>query len=490
MKIKLIIRLFLFAFLIPACAWAQEEEKDKNDYQKIFDEFSDSINQEFDDFESKNDSIFYHFLLDSWKEYHLVKDEPLTIPKPKVQPRIDSNDELKIKETKPKIIRKTILEDSGRQIKYQLVPKSYNTIKHAPVFSTFSFYGSVIDTPILSSKPRLTGGEINKNQIANYFRENADNEELITAIYHLKKQAIDKNLNAWGNLSILQEASMVYYTTNNERILFIWLALVKTGYDAIVGYNNKDIYLLVNFDISVYYTYYLNKDGKNYYLITLPGQIAKQESLVSFTNEYPATLNPVSLIISTYPLLASNPKTRDLCYNNKTLNINYNQNIVDFYNNYPACELSVYFGLAPSKLVMESFEIFFDPIFKGINDSEKLLILLDFVQTAFPYGSDDTQFGAENYLFAEETIANNYSDCEDRAILLAQLIRHFTALNAIGLVFSGHVSLAVTIPDDIEGTYVEYNNSKYYIADPTYIGAKLGMMMPEYENEQAEIINF
>ena len=419
-----------------------------------------------------------------------MKDQPLTIPKPKVQPRIKREDKPIIKEIKPKTRRKTILEDSGQQIQYQSIPSSYNNMEHAPVFSNISFYGSTIEVSKIKTKPLLTVGEISKKQIADFFRENADNKELITAIYHIKMQAAEKDLNAWGYVQLLQEASSVYYTNSNDRILFTWFALFKSGFDAIVGYNNKEVFLLVNFDLPVYNTSYFNKEGKNYYLITLPGQTANQESIVSYENEYPETLDPVSLIIRENPLLTSNLKTRVLHYNNKKVSINYNQNIVDFYNNYPDCELSVYFRPPPSSLAIESLNSYFNPIFKELTDSERLVILLDFVQNAFPYGSDDDQFGKENYLFAEETIANHFSDCEDRSILFAQLIHHYTALNAIGLVFPGHVSIAVNIPEGIEGTYVEHHNEKYYVADPTYIGAKPGMIMPEFENARPEIIEF
>ncbi|RLD44812.1 MAG: hypothetical protein DRI89_02680 [Bacteroidetes bacterium] len=467
-----------------------QEDSTENDYQKEFDNFLNASQQEFDNFKSKNDSIFYQFLLDNWKEYELLLDEPRTTPKPKEQPKIDARDANLIKEIKPKIKTKTIRENTDQQIQLQLPPKEYKSMGHAATYSTVSFYGSDIDVPIVNTQSLPTEAELNQKQIANFFRENADNTELIAAVYHIKEQAIAKNLNAWGYLRLLQEASVVYFKKQNDRVLFTWLALLKTNYDAIVGYSDNDIFLLVHFDVPAYYISNFEKDGKRYYITPLPGQTDRQKPIVSYEGEYPESLKPVSLHISDNPLLAADQKTREIHYKDQTIPINYNQNMVDFYNNYPACELAIYFPPPLSQLALESLNIYFDPVLRGKTKTEKASILLDFVQTGFPYRTDEQQFGKENYLFAEESIFNEFSDCEDRSVLLAQLIEYFTDLNTIGLVFPGHVSLAVAIPEEIEGTYINYNGSHYYICDPTYIGSKLGMMMPEFEKIQAEIIDF
>jgi len=129
-------------------------------------------------------------------------------------------------------------------------------------------------------------------------------------------------------------------------------------------------------------------------------------------------------------------------------------------------------------------------LLKNKTDTEKVNFLLDFIQHAIDYQTDEKQFGSENYLFAEETICYPYADCEDRTVLLSQLVREYTGLNTIAIVYPNHVSLAVNISENFEGAYVEHDNNKYYMADPTYIGAKLGMVMPEFENVVPEIIEF
>jgi hypothetical protein len=62
----------------------------------------------------------------------------------------------------------------------------------------------------------------------------------------------------------LQEATSVKVNSINEQVLLAWTALLKTGYDARIGYSKKDIYLFVNYDTPVFYKLYLSKGGQKY----------------------------------------------------------------------------------------------------------------------------------------------------------------------------------------------------------------------------------
>ncbi|MDR1348574.1 MAG: hypothetical protein LBJ63_09155, partial [Prevotellaceae bacterium] len=92
--------------------------------------------------------------------------------------------------------------------------------------------------------------------------------------------------------------------------------------------------------------------------------------------------------------------------------------------------------------------------------------------------------------FAEETIASAYSDCDDRAILFAQLVRRLLGLPVV-LIYYPQIHLATAIQFDnptTEGDYVMVDGKKYLICDPTFIHANLGMSMPDLRNVAVEII--
>jgi len=469
---------------------ARAQADTTNEFQKEFDTFKTDIQQEFEAFKSKNDSIFYRFLLENWKEYELMKDERKVVPKPKVQPRIDTTAPREFQEIKSLNKRKTMLEDTGLQIQYHMVPNKYNDIGYAKRFSTLDFYGSKIEMPEVNTTHGLAEEKVSQIQIAEFFRDNASDDALLDAIYSLKKQAADKGFNAWGYVRLLQEASAHYFNTLNERVLFSWLAMLKTGYDVKVGFNDKDVFLMAGFDVPVYYLSYLHNDGKKYYLTHFPGQTEKQASVVTFPESYPGDMQPVSLVVYENPYFPPETMKKIFNYKSQKIKLTYNRNMVDFYETYPDCELPVYFPPPPSKTALKSLTAYFKPLLKGKTQTEQVAILLDFVQMALPYKSDEDQFDKEKYFFTEETIAGNYSDCEDRAILLGHLVQYFTGLQSIGLVFPGHVSLAVNLPENIEGSYVKHHDSRYYVCDPTYLGSKPGMLMSGYENKQPEIVDF
>ena len=115
-------------------------------------------------------------------------------------------------------------------------------------------------------------------------------------------------------------------------------------------------------------------------------------------------------------------------------------------------------------------------------------ILLEFVQQKIKYFIDQKQFGREKYFFAEETLYYPGADCEDRTVLLAKLIRRYTKLKSIGLLYKEHVSLAVALGDIQGSKQFIYKNINYYNCDPTYLGAKCGEVMPQLRNITPEFV--
>ena len=91
-------------------------------------------------------------------------------------------------------------------------------------------------------------------------------------------------------------------------------------------------------------------------------------------------------------------------------------------------------------------------------------------------------------MFANETLYYPYSDCEDRSLLYATLVKDLLGLDVVLLDYPEHIATAVKFNDDIEGDCVLINNEKYLICDPTYIGADIGICMPQYREIGAQVI--
>ena len=125
---------------------------------------------------------------------------------------------------------------------------------------------------------------------------------------------------------------------------------------------------------------------------------------------------------------------------------------------------------------------------EGLSERDAVNKLLQFVQTALVYEYDDKVWGGDRAFFAEETLYYPYADCEDRSVLFSRLVRDLVGLNVVLLYYPGHLATAVAFSEDVAGDYLVYENQRYIVCDPTYIGAPVGRTMPNMNNQEAQII--
>lgn len=125
---------------------------------------------------------------------------------------------------------------------------------------------------------------------------------------------------------------------------------------------------------------------------------------------------------------------------------------------------------------------------QDLGEQEAANRILRFIQMGFPYATDDEQFHREKYFYFEESLYYAKNDCEDRAIFYAYLVHEILGLDVHLIQFTGHECTAVAFHEPVEnGTSYEYKGKKFYICDPTYIGAKIGKCMPSYAKESPQI---
>lgn len=166
----------------------------------------------------------------------------------------------------------------------------------------------------------------------------------------------------------------------------------------------------------------------------------------------------------------------------------FNKNLVGFFKYYPQTNIKVYFEALTSAETEYALIKSLKPIIENKTEAEAVNILLRFVQKAFKYKTDDVQFGREKYLLMEETLYYPYSDCEDRSIFFAYLVKKLVGLDVVGLDYPGHIATAVKFSNNFSGDYIVRNNKKYMVCDPTYINSKLGMAMPKFKKLKPKIV--
>ncbi|HNW74890.1 MAG TPA: hypothetical protein PKN44_14770, partial [Bacteroidales bacterium] len=134
----------------------------------------------------------------------------------------------------------------------------------------FNYYGQWIDLQAANDLPGVSS--IYASAIINYYKAYCANRSLVQAGSEIGKAADDLILNDWGYLYLLINASAQLYPLMNDRVLFVWMTLMKNEFDVRVGHDLKNIYLLVNFDGRVFNKQYANISERKYYIYAFPGQ--------------------------------------------------------------------------------------------------------------------------------------------------------------------------------------------------------------------------
>jgi len=444
-------------------------------YAQSFENFKRSEINAFQEYKDKKDTEFSHYLKIQWQEYTSQysqalyrKKKPQAIPhtRPKkiksVGPIISIKIE-KIKPQKPKVKIKTLKQDIH-----------------------FLFFGEDIGFNIDKNYKKARFYPQSQVGISNFFNTLAlSNYE--STLNDLKRVKKTLNLNDWGLYLLIQDLSKQLYSYEDERKLFSWFFFNKLGYEVKIGISSKHVVLMHYSDKIIYSTPNYEFNKKKYYVISKYAQEFSHK-VYTYKQNYPGAYKPLDLALQELPKLKKDMKMKKLSFKEfgKTYTIpyQYNKNLIDFMATYPQADYETYFNTPLSLLA-------YDELAEGIKkyvDTKKASVainfVLHFVQKAFKYEVDQKQFAREKVMFANETLFYQKSDCEDRAILFARLIKHMFSISVVGVKYSDHMATALYIP--LKGESVKAGNRRFIIADPTYINANIGQSMPKYSGKIPE----
>jgi len=519
----------------------------EKELQKEFASFLELNQEEFDQYVRENDKEFSDYLKKNWEEFKLFAGEkPDSAPKPavipkfipppvkpipggkegKIQPKPDQPKPEVKPETKPEVKPETkpqpedltkitpvppkplpggIEGKLGRKpIEVVPIPKKRPDIVPPPVpnvpviqksepdnfakgQASIDFYGTNLtfkfDPNILGSLPV----EIHNTTIAAFW-DRVCKVNYVHLINQLSDAKTQMNLNDWGYYQLVKKLSGKISSSKNYANLLSWYLLTKSGYRIRVSYAENDICLMFPSSNMIYGIKYFMIDNTRFYAPDF-----QHNQIYTYEKDFPGASKIFDLNV--YSALnigdqyAERPFKLSFKGREYSFSIKYNKNSIDFYKDFPLCELKTYFDASITPKAKESMLDALKPHLNGLSPSEAVDFLLNFVQNGFPYKTDPEQFnGAEKFFFPEEDFYYPYSDCDDRAVLFAYLVKELLNLKVIGVTYPGHASTAVHFPYEEAGDFIMYKNEKYMIADPTYIGAPFGLTMPGMVNAKAEVI--
>jgi len=442
-----------------------------------FEDFKQVQSESFSHYKDARDNAFNNYLKAQWKEYNAYITAPMFAePKPK---SITPLQEKKAPDVGPLV---QIQIPKKKKLHKETLPKSK---LHRDI--NFYFFGSAVGFNIDKKIYRAKFYPNNQAGIANFFSILASSS-YSTTLSEIKACKKELALNDWGVYLLVHTLSQKLYNDRNEARIYSWFVMSKLGYSVKIALTeSKNIFLLHYSKDTIYATPRYKFNGKNYYIISKYNKKGI-EQIYTYAQDYPGADKALDFSMQKLPLLEENRAVRDVSFKDYgkvyKASYAYNKNIIDFMNTYPQVDYKVYFN-APME--SETYRDLAEDIKKytdGKKMSEAMNIVLRFVQKAFKYERDNEQFGHEKVMFAEETLAYKASDCEDRAVLFAQLIKKLFGVRVVGVKYSDHMSTALYIP--LKGDSVRVGKRRYVMADPTYINANIGQEIPKYRDIQPE----
>ncbi len=466
-----------------------------------FDQWKQQQQQSFQEYKDERDREFTAFLKEHWREMELLKgvvrDEkpkPVSMPVAKPLPPEPAPEDIPARkpvEEKPVIILQPdpdVEPDLPVPIRPAPVPEQV----HKGLKVRLDYFGALVtfyyDPALNKSLPY----RLNESALSKFWSglSKADYESLLE---QMDKQAKALQLNDWGYAVLTNKLSeRIYPGDKNRQALFTWFVMTKAGFRSRVAYDDRRVYLLIPSKQRIYEVTYFTFDNERYYAVGFDGRTHKPGRVYTYDGHYPGAVNKLDMTSRTRVAKGENVEKRDLSFEydgrKYTIQADYEKARINYLNTYPQMDLALYFNSAVAEVAESPLLQQLANEMEGMNETEAVNFLLRFVQTSFSYKTDDRQFGRENYLFPEETIFYPYSDCEDRSVLFAWLVRKLLALDVVGLNYPGHVATAVRLNNSDGGDYVIHDGKRYTVADPTFINANAGMTMPEFKNSRPKVI--
>ena len=470
-----------------------------NDFKR----YQDQQIQDFQNFLSEQDRLFSDFLRKEWIEVSITVTEIAEIEKPEIAPAVISE----ISKDQGSTQNSTGLEaqldlhmGDSKSLVSLLEEESLVNLPERIKLSDMLYvqvelFGGTYDV-IYSEVFRTTEIQnLNNDKIADYWLElaNSSYQLIINDILELSKLHLWSD---WVTAIFVRHYADTLIADENSQVALTWFVLNKMGYGAKVGYSGNRLVIILPSATPVYAVPKYNLEGyitPFYMMDNVNRNISGIRRILTYASDEKLSGTAVNLHMNDYPIMKPKIENRFVSFTSthkaEEAILQYDRNMVQLLKTYPQTDLEIFFNAPVSVSLESSLREALVPLIEGLTQGEQLNILLRFVQTAFEYKTDTNQFGRQRFMTPDEIMYYPYSDCDDRAILFAYLVRTLLDLEVIGLMYSTHVATAVLADQSLDGDHILYNGKKYLVCDPTYIMADYGMTMPKFKNEKPTVIS-
>ncbi len=489
MKKHFIALLFMVAGISPATMNAQNENSIHNE---SFEDFRKGIKERFGDFRRKVLDDYGKYLEGVWQEYDSFRGKKKdSHPKPVTAPIADSTPQTPVLQSPttpaPETVPKNYKQPESPMPTIPPVPTTTST-----KWNAFRFYSLSLQMPEIEIKDCPTG--ISPQDFSARWKLFADGQFAQKLIPYFKQTAESHGLNEWFAFELIRTYVNNVFATSHLtlRTSLTHYLLVHYGFDVRLGLTNSGSpMLLVALKQDVYERSYTLQGNQKYYLfhdVQSPDDNARRQTFT--TCRIPDGMDngkAIDLLFHREMKMPYAPHSYCFKYQGLKIEGEVNANLMPMLYRYPLMDIRYYAQSIITPNVHEEIARQLRQQLSGLSRIDAINTLLQFVQSAFQYATDDEQHGFEKPYFFEETLFYPQCDCEDRSIFYSRLLwKVFGAENHL-IGYPGHECVAVHLNPPIKGTGYQYEDKSFFISDPTYIGATTGMCMPDYLNEQPTI---
>ena len=481
---------FFLLLILPICLFAQNNQN----FEKSFEEFLQTINQTFNTFQDSINTVFAKALEDQWEEFQVFAKIPVPVkPNPKIPSVVDT---LKRNIPAPVEISVKKIETPQKEDPYPQKEKEEseavapNPPQMLPYYKTINLWNTTFEIPYDITLENLSLTSMQEKSIAEFWRtlSHTEYQSTVSTLTEIKHKSA---LNDYGLAVLCSEYTKSIWANNMQKkneinILLIFL-LNQLSLEAKIVRTANNLEPVIYSPQTVYAMSYVTINKKQYYFLFSTNE---SSSIFSYKINFSEKVSGLDFNVYKPLNITSVNREKELKVKklNTTITLTYAEDAIAYYKNYPQVNVNICTNAAVSNAFKNSVIQELKPLLKEKTEQEAVDILLNFMQYAFEYKTDDEQYGYEKWNFCEENLFYPYNDCEDRAFLFSWLVQELLQLDVVLLLFSDHVSTAVHFNTPIIGHYFNIDGHVFTICDPTYIGATIGMMPPEYKNEEAEIV--
>ena len=308
------------------------------------------------------------------------------------------------------------------------------------------------------------------------------------------------SLSDWSFVKLVEKLSDNVYgpKPRHESVLLQACLLNRFGFCLCIGRSDDgNLYKLMPLDAKLYEPPYVFKGELFYVIGDAPVDEKARMTMINLPSDARRPLRMRMNPDERFHLMTSKEKKyAPSRYPNIFMTVATDLSRMGFYSGYPMFyteeePLTTYFHHAMMPLSEEVKEAVY-PILRqavaGRSELEAVNILLNIVQTSFPYVHDKDAWGRERYFFADELWRYGGGDCEDKSILFSRLVRDILKLPVALVYWPGHLSCAVCFSDDVKGAYFTVKDKHYVSCDPTYENKYVGAVMEKFSAMHAKLI--